>query len=59
MRPSLGFFFIVVTVLLLVACIRVTEAFGLKCPAFNPLPDGPVIPDAPRPPTIGLSDKPI
>ena len=59
MRPSLGFFFVVILALLLYVCMGVREAFGLKCPAFNPLPDGPIIPDAPRPPNIGLSAKPI
>lgn len=51
--------FVVILALLLVACMSVTEAFGLKCPAFVPIVYDPVIADAPRPPTIGLSDKPI
>lgn len=59
MRARIAVFFVVVFALLLYAYLSVTEAFGIKCPAFNPLPDGPVIPDAPRPPAIGLSDKPL
>lgn len=50
---------ILLILFIVVVLLPVTEAFGIKCPAFNPIAEKPVISDAPRPPSIGLSDKPM
>lgn len=48
---------LLVLIFIIILVHPVSEAFGIKCPAFNPIADKPVISNAPHPPAIGLSDK--
>jgi hypothetical protein len=63
-NPSLQkmklFFLILFALLFLVAVLSsLSEGFELKSPSYAPIEREPVIPNAPRPPAIGLSERPL